>query len=52
MAICISYAVLDEWHQTWTSHRTGSPVDVILDSAGAAAAMLWIRWRSLVRKDE
>ena len=52
LAICIAYAVTDEWHQTWTSHRVGSPLDVTLDSAGAAAAMLWIRWRSVIRKDE
>ena len=52
LAICIAYAVLDEWHQTWTSHRIGSPIDVTLDSLGALAAMLWIRWRSMRRKDE
>jgi len=52
LAICIAYAAIDEWHQSWTSHRVGSPLDVTLDSAGAAAAMLWIRWRGMMRKDE
>jgi VanZ family protein len=52
LGICIAYAVLDEWHQTWTSHRIGSPIDVILDSIGGAAAMLWIRWRNAIRKGE
>ncbi len=46
LVICISYAMVDEWHQTWTSDRIGSPLDVALDSIGASAAMLWIRWRN------
>ena len=52
LGICIGYAMLDEWHQTWTTHRVGSPVDVGLDSLGATAALLWIRWRNLIQKDK
>ena len=29
------YAVLDEWHQSWTAERFGSLLDVGIDSVGA-----------------
>jgi VanZ family protein len=33
------YAVTDEIHQTFVPTRNGSPVDVLIDAAGAATAM-------------
>ena len=30
----ISYAVLDEWHQTWVLGRSGNARDVMIDSIG------------------
>ena len=37
--LSVATAVLDEIHQATTVARTGSIVDVLLDSAGAAAAL-------------
>lgn len=39
----ISYASLDEFHQSFTFTRGGSPLDVMIDSAGvlAAIAIIW-----------
>lgn len=38
------YASLDEFHQTFTLNREGNPVDVLIDSTGAAMGILaiWI----------
>ena len=33
--ICFIYAVFDEWHQSWSSDRIGSLMDVSIDSVGA-----------------
>ncbi|MEK6724946.1 MAG: VanZ family protein [Deltaproteobacteria bacterium] len=33
------YASLDEFHQVFTSNREGRPLDVMIDSAGALAAI-------------
>jgi VanZ family protein len=46
IAIALSYAITDEFHQTFVSGRTGTPRDVLIDSAGILAAGLLIR-RSL-----
>src|SRR3954471_22515799 len=42
-AIAIGYAATDEFHQTFVTGRHGSPVDVLIDSAGVALAMLAAR---------
>jgi VanZ family protein len=43
------YAGLDEWHQSWTDHRTGSVWDVLLDTVGGLGGLLlwwiWLGWR-------
>ena len=43
-AVCISfaYACSDELHQTFVDGRTGTPVDVLIDSIGIAIAALII----------
>ena len=41
-------ASLDEWHQSFIPSRTGTPVDVLLDSCGATASccLIWLLfWR-------
>ena len=43
--IAIGYAVTDELHQTLVQGRHGSPVDVLIDSAGVALAVLATRHR-------
>jgi VanZ family protein len=42
-----AYAVTDEYHQSFVEGRHGTPVDWLIDSAGAAAAALWLRTRTL-----
>ncbi len=37
------YAVSDEFHQSFVMGRYASWVDVMIDSAGAAFALLWLR---------
>ena len=39
-ALSVATAVLDEIHQATTVTRTGSVVDILLDAAGAAAALV------------
>jgi VanZ family protein len=36
----LGYAVLDEIHQTFVPSRVGSPLDVVIDSAGALLFLL------------
>jgi VanZ family protein len=46
LAITVLYAVTDELHQTFVSGRSGHPMDVGIDAAGAlAAAALIVRAR-------
>src|SRR5688572_5012246 len=44
--IAVAYAVIDELHQSTVEDRHGSPVDVLIDSAGVALAILAARVRS------
>ncbi len=41
--IASGYAVTDEFHQSFIEGRHGTPVDWLIDSAGAAAAALRLR---------
>jgi VanZ family protein len=43
--IAIAYAAGDEFHQTFISGRSGSPVDVAIDSAGATLAAVLLARR-------
>lgn len=38
LAMCMAYAATDEFHQSFVDDRGPSPVDVMIDTAGAAAA--------------
>jgi VanZ family protein len=42
-AIAVGYAITDELHQTTVDGRHGSPIDVLIDTAGVAVA--WLLWR-------
>lgn len=46
LGISVAYAMSDEYHQSFVEGRTGSPIDVAIDTAGAAAAALLLRRRS------
>ena len=39
VGLAIAYAVSDEWHQTLVPGRTGRVLDVLIDAAGALAAL-------------
>ncbi len=43
--IAAGYGALDEYHQTFVAGRLGSPIDVAIDAAGAAIAVVLIRRR-------
>ena len=45
-AIAIGYSITDELHQTTVEGRHGTPVDVLIDSAGVALAYLATRARA------
>ena len=47
IAISIGYAATDEFHQTYVDGRHGTPVDVLIDCAGIAAAAAAITFRRL-----
>jgi VanZ family protein len=42
-AIAITYAATDEYHQHFVEGRVGAPVDVLIDSAGVALAIVAMR---------
>lgn len=44
--IAVAYAALDEWHQSWTDKRFGSPLDVAIDSVGATVGAAFFAWLS------
>jgi len=48
-AISSLYAASDEFHQGFVETRNGSPLDWAIDTAGAAAAALWLRARTRSR---
>ena len=39
-----AYACVDEFHQTFVPDRTGSPIDVLVDTSGASVATALIAW--------
>ena len=45
-AITLLYAASDEYHQSFVDGRHGTPVDVAIDAAGVALAMLFVAWRA------
>ena len=49
LAVASAYAATDEFHQTFVEGRHGTPVDWLIDTAGAAFAAAVIRSRTRVR---
>ena len=51
--LTVLYAVSDEYHQTFVPGRSGSPVDVLIDAAGAGL-VLWPvhRWQERQAADD
>jgi VanZ family protein len=47
--LCAMVATIDEVHQHFVPSRTGSPDDVLLDTAGSTVAMLLLTWRKSSR---
>lgn len=45
LVLAIGYGAVDEYHQTFTPGRNGSPIDVAIDSGGAAVAAALIARR-------
>ena len=43
------YAATDEYHQSFVDGRNGSPLDWLIDCAGAATASFWVARRTRVR---
>ena len=43
--IASAYAVLDEWHQSWTAERFASSLDVGIDSVGAIIGAMFFACR-------
>jgi len=41
--ICVAYAALDEYHQTFVPGRSGEPRDVLIDSIGIFFGVLLVR---------
>jgi VanZ family protein len=46
LAITVGYSITDEFHQTFVRDRHGSPIDVVIDSTGAAIAAFVVARRS------
>ncbi len=46
----VCYAASDEFHQTFVEGRCGTPVDVLIDSAGALIALLTVMLILAVKK--
>lgn len=51
-AICVCYAVFDEWHQTFVPGRSGELRDVCIDSFGAflGIALVFFIWKMIQYK--
>ena len=43
VALAVAVASIDEWHQSFVPGRTGTPVDVLIDCAGATLAQVLVR---------
>ena len=44
VALAVAWAVLDEYHQSLVASRTGSPGDVLIDTAGAVLGATGYWW--------
>jgi VanZ family protein len=51
LAVAIAFAATDEYHQAFVASRGASPIDVLIDSCGAALGLA-LRWGIGNRKSE
>lgn len=49
--ICVSFAISDEYHQTFVNGRTGQALDVVIDSAGSLVGMAFYSTYHIVYKN-
>lgn len=49
--LCAGFAVTDEYHQTFVAGRTGQLMDVLIDSAGAVAGLVFYSTYHIVYKN-
>ena len=45
LTLIVTFALMDEYHQSFVPTRTGSIYDSLIDIAGGLTALLVIRWR-------
>lgn len=50
LALVVTYALLDEYHQSFVPSRSGSIYDSLIDIAGGLTVLLLLRWRSGTRR--
>lgn len=46
LVLVLAYAASDEYHQSWVPDRTGSAVDVAIDTFGGLCGVFWICLRT------
>lgn len=51
LVVTLAYAISDELHQTFVDGRSGAPLDVLIDAAGAALASLWLHRRAIAGRE-
>lgn len=51
LILCVCFAITDEYHQTFVEGRTGQPLDVIIDSAGAVVGLMFYSTYHIVYKN-
>lgn len=51
LILSVGFAVTDEYHQTFVAGRTGQPLDVIIDSAGAVVGLIFYSTYHIVYKN-
>ena len=47
LVVTLAYAIGDEFHQTFVDGRSGSPLDVLVDAAGAALGGVLVHRRAI-----
>ncbi len=52
LSIVAGYALLDEYHQSFTGQRVGTIYDSLIDTAGGLAALIFLGWRRLRDKNQ
>ena len=51
LILCVTFAITDEYHQTFVTGRTGQIMDVIIDSIGAVVGLIFYTTYHIVYKN-